>query len=307
MIELPIPKNIQFMKYKRYLIALSLVITFSALFFMFKNGLNWGIDFRGGVKLLYTFSQSEKVADGEIEAVLLGKGIDSIVQRYGSRDANQFSVKTKQFDATLEGTVDKVSEVLAVKYGAENVKLEQQETVGPKVGQELRRKGTLAVIFTLIAMLVYIGIRFDFYFAPGAVLGLLHDVIVVMGFLTFFNKEYNLSILAALLTIVGYSINDTIIVYDRIREHAKKINANTIEDIVNTSINETLSRTIITSFTVLLVVVILFFSGGGVIHDFAFCFIVGVVTGSYSSVFIASSVYIWLYKNWPKLAAKFRR
>ena len=295
------------MKYKRYLIVFSLIITFSALFFMFKNGLNWGIDFRGGVKLLYTFSQTEKVQDGEVESVLLSNGIDSIVQRYGDKDSNQFSVKTKQFDATLEGSVDKVSQTLAEKYGASNVKLEQQETVGPKVGQELRRKGTLAIIFTIIAMLIYIGIRFDFYFAPGAILALIHDVIVVMGFLTFFHKEYNLSIVAALLTIVGYSINDTIIVYDRIREHAKKINANTVEEVVNTSINETLSRTIVTSLTVFIVVLILFLSGGGVIHDFAFCFIVGVVTGSYSSIFIASPVYIWLYKHWPKLSAKFKR
>ncbi len=295
------------MKYKRYLIGISLVITFTALFFMFKNGLNWGIDFRGGVKLLYVFNQTEKVADGEIESLLLDKGIDSIVQRYGDKDSNQFSVKTKQFDATLEGTVDRVSQALTEKYGASNVKLEQQETVGPKVGQELRRKGVMAIVFTIIAMLIYIGVRFDFYFAPGAILALIHDVVVVMGILTFFHKEYNLSIVAALLTIVGYSINDTIIVYDRIREHAKKINANTVEEVVNTSINETLSRTIITSLTVFLVVLILFLSGGGVIHDFAFCFIVGVVTGSYSSVFIASPVYIWLYKHWPKLAAKFRR
>jgi preprotein translocase subunit SecF len=245
--------------------------------------------------------------DGEIEALLLDKGMESVVQRYGDKNSNQFSIKTKQTEVTLEDTVAKINSIVAEKYGADNAKLEQQETVGPKVGQELKRKGQLAIIFTLIAMLVYIGIRFDFYFAPGAVVALVHDVIVVMGFLTFFHKEYNLSILAALLTIVGYSVNDTIIVYDRIREHAKKINANTIDEVVNQSVNETLSRTIITSTTVLIVVIILFISGGGVIHDFAFCFIIGAITGSYSSIFIASPLYIWLYKHWPKLSAKFKR
>lgn len=305
MIELPIPKNIPFMKYKVWLIILSLVVTIGSLVIMFKNGLNYGIDFKGGVKLLYTFNAP--VQDGEIESILLSNGVDSVVQRYGNTGRNQFTIKTKQTEDTLEGSVAKVTDILTLKYGAENMVLEQQETVGPKVGQELKRKGQLAILFTLIAMLVYIGIKFNFYFAPGAIIALIHDVIVVMGFLTFFNKEFNLSILAALLTIVGYSINDTIIVYDRIREHVKKINVNTIDEVVNQSINETLSRTIITSFTVLIVVTILFFSGGGVIHDFAFCFIIGVVTGSYSSIFIASPIYIWLYKHWPKIAAKFRR
>lgn len=305
MIELPLPKNIPFMKNKRYLIALSLVITITGMVIMIKNGLNYGIDFRGGVKLLYAFKAP--VQDGEIESVLLGRGIDSVVQHYGQKDVNQFSVKTKQTEDTLEGTVSKITSILTEKYGVDGIKLEQQETVGPKVGQELKRKGQLAILFTLIAMLVYIGIRFDFYFAPGAIVALIHDVIVVMGFLTFFHKEYNLSILAALLTIVGYSVNDTIIVYDRIREHRNKINVNTIDDVVDQSVNETLGRTIITSFTVLLVVTILFFSGGGVIHDFAFCFIIGAITGSYSSIFIASPIYIWLYKNWPKLTGKARR
>ncbi len=305
MIEIPLPKNIPFMKYKRVLIALSLIVTMSGLFVMIKNGLNYGIDFKGGIKVLYSFKVP--VQDGDIEKVLIAGGIDAQVQRYGERKEEKFTIKSKQTEETLEGTVDKVGALLAAKYGAENMSLDQQETVGPKVGKELQRKGELAVIFTMIALLVYIGIRFDFYFAPGAIVALIHDVIVVMGFLAFFGKEYNLSILAALLTIVGYSVNDTIIVYDRIREHANKINVNTIDDVVNQSVNETLSRTIITSFAVLLVTVILFVSGGGIIHDFAFCFIIGAITGSYSSVFIASPLYIWLYKNWPKISAKFKR
>ncbi|MBI2342599.1 MAG: protein translocase subunit SecF [Deltaproteobacteria bacterium] len=302
MIELPLPKNIPFMKNKMFLIGLSLIITLGGIAMMIKNGLNYGIDFGGGIKLIYTFNQQLK--DGEIEGLLLNDGIDSMVQRYGDKTSNQFSIKAKQTEATLEDSVAKISSILAAKYGEAGAKLEQQETVGPKVGKELKRKGQLAIFFTLIAMLVYIGVRFDFYFAPGAIVALIHDVIVVMGFLTFFNKEYNLSILAALLTIVGYSVNDTIIVYDRIREHAKKITANTIDDVVNQSVNETLSRTIVTSATVLIVVIILFISGGGIIHDFAFCFIIGAITGSYSSIFIASPIYIWLYKNWPKISKR---
>lgn len=298
MIELPLPKNIPFMSNKRFLIALSIILTLGGLGIMIKNGLNYGIDFRGGVKLLTSFT--EPVADGQLESVFSEKGIDSLVQRYGEEGKNLFTIKTKQTEESLEATVSKLTSVLSAKYGEAGFKVEQQETVGPKVGQELKRKGQLAIIFTLIAMLVYIGFRFDFYFAPGAIIALIHDVIVVMAFIAFFNKEYNLSILAALLTIVGYSVNDTIIVYDRIREHARQISKNTIDDIVNKSVNETLGRTIITSTTVLIVVIILFISGGGVIHDFAFCFIIGAITGSYSSIFIASPIYIWLYKHWPK-------
>ncbi len=302
MIQLSLPKNIPFIKNKVYLVSISLIFIVASLVVMAKNGLNYGIDFRGGVKLLYSFSKT--LSDGEVEKTLSSGGIDAMVQRYGSAEENKFTIKSKQSEETLEGTVGNITAVLEKAYGAENIVIEQQETVGPKVGQELKRKGQLAILFTLIAILVYVGIRFDFYFAPGALIALAHDVIIVLGAIALFNKEFNLSILAALLTVVGYSVNDTIIVYDRIREHGRRISQSTVETVVNECINQTLSRTIITSFTALIVLIILFIVGGGVIHDFAFCMIVGVITGTYSSIFIASPVYIWLYKNWPKISKR---
>ncbi len=297
MLEIPLPKNFPYIPKQAYFLTLSLLLSIVSISIMAKNGLNYGIDFVGGIKLTYQFAQH--VGDGELQAALSGLPTEVSVQQMGRPEDNLFVVKVKGSDTDPNAFSKQVTQTLESRYpGA--VKLVGEETVGPKVGKELRRKGALAILFTLAAMLIYVWIRFDFFFAPGAVVALIHDVIMVMGALAFFNKEFNLTVLASLLTIVGYSMNDTIIVYDRIREHIKNISANTIGDIVNQSINETMSRTIITHLTVMFVVVVLFFSGVGSIHDFAFCFIVGVITATYSSIFIASPIYIWLFKNWPK-------
>jgi len=169
--------------------------------------------------------------------------------------------------------------------------------VGPKVGHELRRKGMLAVLFSLLGMLAYIWFRFEFRFGVGAVIALGHDVVITLGVLSITNTPIDLPIIAALLTVVGYSVNDTIIVCDRIRENQRRMTRQPLGEVVNVSINQTLSRTIITSGTTLLVVITLFVFGGGVIHDFAKTLLIGVVVGTYSSVFIASPVLI-LWENW---------
>jgi len=177
--------------------------------------------------------------------------------------------------------------------------LEMEQTVGPKVGKELRRKGILAVIFSLFCMLIYIGFRFDFHFAPGALLALFHDVLITLGLFSLFQLEFNLTTLAACLTIVGYSINDSIVVFDRVREHFRMINLSSLHEVVNTSINETLSRTMITSLTTLFVVCILYFFGGASIQGFAFALIIGVLVGTFSTFSIACPTYIELYKLKP--------
>jgi preprotein translocase SecF subunit len=174
--------------------------------------------------------------------------------------------------------------------------------VGPKVGAELRRTATLAVLFALVGMLVYIWIRFEFMFGLGGVVALAHDVIITLGFLSLTNREITLQIIAALLTIVGYSINDTIVVYDRIRENRKKMYGKSLVDIVNKSVNETLSRTINTSLTTLIVVVVLYFMGGSVIRDFAFALTIGIIVGTYSSIYIATPLVV----DW-QLSADARR
>lgn len=294
--------NIQFIQNRRFFLILSLIVTILFLGVMHYKGFNYGIDFRGGVKLAVQFNQN--TSDGAIQSALTQSGFDSIVQKLGTDKDQMFSIKTAQTEANLEDTITKVSGSLTAKYGADSFQILSQETVGPKVGKELRHKGFLAILFTLIAIMIYVSFRFDINYGPGAIISLFHDVIVVMGFMVLFNKEFNLTTLAALITIAGYSMNDTIIIFDRIRENSKRISNSTIIEVVNQAINQTLSRTITTHVTVFIVVFILFLFGGTVIHDFAFAFIVGVIVGAYSSIFVATPLYIFMYRHWPRIAVK---
>jgi preprotein translocase subunit SecF len=220
--------------------------------------------------------------------------------RYGDPADNRITIKVALPEEHAK-LGEQITAGLEQSFGKGGAVLESEETVGPKVGKELRKKAWLAVIFAVILMLIYIGYRFDFFFAPGAVVALIHDVVITMGFFALLGKEFNTATLAALLTIVGYSINDTIIVYDRIRENGHLINRENIKEIVNLSINQTFARTIITVLTVQFVLLVIFFRGGGTLHDFAFAMIVGFFCGTYSSIFIASPCYIGLYKVWPKV------
>ncbi|MFA4973104.1 MAG: protein translocase subunit SecF [bacterium] len=291
--------KIPFIKYRALFMSISLALVVASFFFMFTKGFNYGIDFKGGAKLGYKFSST--VSEGDVREALQGTPFaDAHVVRFGEASENRMSIKV-----TLPEEHAKIGEAvtaaLAAKFGQENVALEQEETVGPGVGQEMRKKAWLTIIFSWLLMLVYIGYRFDFLYAPGAVVALVHDTAIVLGAFALLGKEVNLTILAAVLTLIGFSINDTIVVFDRIREHKNQISPATIKDVVNTAINSTLSRTMITSLTVLFIVVVLFFMGGGTLHDFAFAMIIGVVVGTYSSIFIASPIYIALYDNWPKV------
>jgi preprotein translocase subunit SecF len=277
----------------------------TGLFVILKYGFNYGIDFEGGAKLTYKFQTA--VSEGQVRDALKKMGMnDADVVRYGNPQENRMTIKV-----TLPEEHAKLGEQitggLEEAFGKGGATLESEETVGPKVGKELRRKAWLAVVFAVILMLIYIGYRFDFFFAPGAVIALIHDVIITMGAFAFLHKEFNTATLAALLTIVGYSINDTIIVYDRIRENGHLINSDTIKDIVNLSINQTFARTIITVLTVMLVLIVIFFRGGGTLHDFAFAMIVGFFCGTYSSIFIASPCYVGLYKAWPRIQGWFKK
>jgi preprotein translocase subunit SecF len=164
------------------------------------------------------------------------------------------------------------------------------EVVGPKVGRDLTRKALLAIFFSWIGILIYVGVRFEFRYALGGIVALIHDVLITVTFLSLFGKEFDLNIVAALLTIIGYSINDTIVIFDRIRENTRKNIKTPLSDLINLSVNQTLSRTILTSFTLFIVLLVLFFMGGAVIHDFTFTLLVGTIAGVYSTVFIASPI-----------------
>jgi preprotein translocase subunit SecF len=266
---------------------------------IFVKGINFGTDFTGGTKVMVRFPADVTEPDIRVAMDDLGLG-DVPVVRFGDLDSrhNEYMVRVKDMPnrdvgKMLSGAFDK-------KFGAGKAEILGQEFVGPKVGKDLKKKGLLAITLTCALILIYVGFRFDFLFAPGAIIALIHDVTISVGFFAFFGKEFNLPILAAVLTILGYSVNDTIVIYDRVRENIGRLPKNlALKDVVNVSITETMGRTIVTSLTVLLVVVVLFVIGGGVLHDFAFCLIVGVIFGSYSTVFIASPVYLLMQRLFP--------
>ena len=293
--------HIPFIKYRFLLIGLSALVFAAAVVTIATKGLNYGIDFKGGAKLAYKFDRP--VTEGEVRDAIVGavEGTPSVV-RFGEESENRMSIKVSLPEEHAK-VGEQITSALEAKFGPGSAVLEKEETVGPRVGKELRNKAILATIFSWLLMMVYIAYRFEFVYAPGAFLSLVHDTVITVGVFALLQKEVDLTILAALLTLIGYSINDTIVVFDRIRENRHRISPTTIWDVVNDSINSTISRTIITSLTLFLIVLVLFLKGGGTLHDFAFCMIIGVVIGTYSSIFVASPIYIGTYNYWPKVKA----
>ncbi|MEA2013717.1 MAG: protein translocase subunit SecF, partial [Thermodesulfobacteriota bacterium] len=268
-------------------------IAICILSLILQGGPNLGIDFAGGTLVQIKFSQetdANKIRDS-LNSIGLG---NSIIQRFGYHDNNEFLIKTEKSSSALKGLSNKIEETLDTSFGKGNFEIRRVEVVGPKVGKDLREKGMLAMLYAIIGILIYVTWRFELRYAVGAIIALMHDVIVTVGVFSILGKEFTLPIIAALLTIIGYSLNDTIVVYDRLRENIKGIKKQSLKDIVNSSINQVLSRTVLTSVTTLLVVLALFIFGGAVIHDFAFALLIGILVGTYSSVFIASpTVLFW--------------
>jgi preprotein translocase subunit SecF len=253
------------------------------------GGPNYGIDFVGGTLVQVKFSENTdaaKIKDG-LASLDLGS---VVVQRFGD-DPNEFLIRVQESGEgkDLSGLI---SSSLESVYGEGKVDIRRVEMVGPQVGKDLRQKGLLSISYAMIGILVYIAWRFELRYAVGAIIALLHDVLITLGAFSITGREIDLPIIAAFLAIIGYSLNDTIIVYDRIRENYGKHQKLGFTEVVNRSINETLSRTILTSGTTLLVVLALFIFGGGVIHNFAFAMLVGILVGTYSSIFVASPLLI---------------
>lgn len=261
-----------------------------------KGGPDYGIDFAGGTLVQVKFSQPTDAA--AIKKAMAGLELGNpVVQRFGE-DQNEFLIRVEQTSSALQGLSLEIENALEKTYDKGSVEIRRVEMVGPQVGKDLRVKGLKAIFYAMIGLLAYISWRFEFRFAVGAIVALVHDVMITLGAFSLFGKEIDLPIIAAFLAIIGYSLNDTIIVYDRIRENLGKHNKESFPFIVNRSINETLSRTLLTSGTTLLVVLALFILGGGVIHNFAFAMLVGVVVGTYSSIFVASPILIfWQQKK----------
>ena len=283
-----------FMEKKNIATALSCaVILIGIISIMIHGGLKYGIDFAGGTLVQLKFKNPpviEEVRDG-LRTIGLG---DSTIQEFGSK--NHILVRVERSEEKLEEIGTKVKNSLIEKYQAENIVVERVEMVGPKVGKDLREKAILSIVYAIIGIVIYISWRFEFQYAIAAIIALIHDVLVTMGAFSLAEKEFTLVIIAAFLTIIGYSLNDTIVVFDRIRENMRRKGKASLKATINASINQTLSRTILTSGTTLLVVVALFFLGGEIIHDFSFALLVGVLVGTYSSIFIAS-VFLVYWEN----------
>jgi preprotein translocase subunit SecF len=296
--------KIPFTRYRKTAVIVSLVINLAVLALLFFRGPNLGVDFAGGTMVHLKFQQKVSIPEirQALEKVNLG---GSVIQDFGQAGANEYLVRLDRTTSEIGALGEEIKNALSGQFGPENFEVRRIEFVGPKIGEDLRWKGTVSVIAATIMMGVYIwvrfgwnfGSRFGLHFGLGAVIALVHDVLVTVGALLLANYEFDLTIIAALLTIVGFSVNDTVVICDRIRENMRKIKRESLETIINTSINETLSRTILTTGTTLLVLAALFSLGGAVIRPFAFSLMVGFISGVYSTIFIAAPVILMWEKG----------
>ena len=290
--------KINFLRVKNIATILSILAIISSLFFLVYKNLNFGIDFKGGT--LIELKKDENLSIAEIRNQLSELNIGDIqIQTFGSDDIILIRIENS---TNLDANADMNSIELIRSSLGNDVIIQRTEIVGPKVSSELIQKGIIAIIIAVFLMLFYIWIRFEWQFSIGAVTALIHDVMITMGIFSFLQIEFNLSIIAALLTIIGYSMNDTVVVYDRIRENLRKYKQMNIFDLINQSLNETMSRTLLTSVTTLLALFSLYFLGGEVLKGFTLAMIIGVFIGTYSSVFIASQIILYLNvkRDWSK-------
>ena len=280
-------RNINFSNHYKKMNFISLVLICLSILVILIKGLNLGVDFKGGT-LIEIRTENDKVRISEIRQSLLRMNLgDVTVKKFGKE--NDYLVKIEINNTEDPSYVESINKKLNYDLGT-SVNFRRVENVGPKVSNELLRAGLLAISLSLAAMLLYIWIRFEWQFSLGAILALIHDVVITVGIFSFLSYEVNLSIVAAVLTIVGYSMNDTVVIFDRIRENLKKYSKISISEISNTSTNETLSRTLITSITTLLALFSIFNFGGAILKGFSLAMIIGVIIGTYSSIFVATPI-----------------
>jgi len=269
--------------------AAAILISFASIFL--HGGLRYGVDFAGGLVAEIKFSKPVDVSEVRSGADAIGLK-DAVVQRFGGE--NEFLIRVEKATADLETMSKSLQTSLQGRFKDNPVEIRRVEVVGPKVGKDLKTKAMWAVGLAFLAILIYVAFRFhEFSYGLGGIVALFHDVVVTFGAISIFNIEFSLNVLAVILSIIGFSINDTIVIFDRVRENIKKMRKDDLVTIFNVSINETLGRTILTTGTVMMVVVILFFFAGEVIHDFTIALIVGLITGTYSTVYIASPVVLF--------------
>ncbi|MGA7982600.1 MAG: protein translocase subunit SecF [Chromatiaceae bacterium] len=284
--------HIDFMRYQWPAIVLSTVVNLIGIGSFIIQGLNFGLDFTGGTVIEAGYK--DPVQLGDVRAALAKAGFnEATVQHFGSSRDVLIRLAPKKASETTAAVSDRVFRALSADAKGQ-VELRRAEFVGPQVGEELTESGGLAVLYSLIGILIYVWLRFEWRFSVGAIIATIHDTIVTVAIFSLFQIEFDLTVLAAVLAVIGYSLNDTVVIFDRIRENFRKIRKGTVLDVVNLSINETMSRTIITSGTTLIVVLALFIFGGQVIHGFALALLVGIAVGTYSSIYVASSAAVML-------------
>ena len=305
-------KEIEFFSFSNLLSYISLAAIVVSITLFFIMGLNYGIDFRGGTMFMVSSSEKMKVSDvrntlsgsnlGDVSISQATNPLETLSAGTLTSTDNIFIIKVEKTEG--QNIETKVKALLLNKVP--DMKFLQIESVGSKVSSELVRNGMLAVLFAVISVLVYIWLRFEWQFALGAVFALIHDVILTIGVFSILRYEFNLSIIAALLTIIGYSLNDTVVVFDRVRENLRNFKSLPLLKVLNMSINNTLSRTIMTSVTTLLALFALYFLGGDVIRGFTFAMIWGVLVGTYSSIFVAAKILLILdvKRNWDEKDSK---
>jgi len=286
--------NYDFIKWRWHAIALSTLIVLAGLGYGITRGVPLGIDFSGGTIVVVKFEQVVGV-EQVLSALAAGMSGENVIQSYGDPANNEILIRVPQM-VTEEGAaleqnaraiVDSITKANLGKF-----EVRSQEIVGPVIGADLQRKGIYATLASLLGITIYIGLRFRFAFALGAIAATLHDVLVTLAFLFFFGYDLSLNVVAAILAITGYSVNDTIVIFDRVRENLKNKRRDSLDTVVNLSVNQTLSRTIITAGTTFLAVLSLFLFGGEVLEGFAFTMLVGIISGTYSTVFIAAAIAI---------------
>lgn len=277
--------------------ALLILISLGSL--IYHGGPNWGVEFTGGTEVQVKFPKGPEADD--IRDSLEDSGYEAeSVQQFGLASDHEylisFSPKVVGFDQ-IQSFKDALDEVIKGTPEFEGGLIQRVDYIGPKIGKELVQKAVLSILLACVGILIYLVFRFELGFAVGAVIALFHDTIITLGAISLTNKEFTLAIVAALLTVIGYSVNDTIVIFDRIRENMAKSLSKSFGQVVNEGITQTLSRTILTGVTVFIVLIPLFFLGGAVIHDFAFTLIVGVIVGTYSSIFVASAFVVFWRKR----------
>lgn len=285
---------LNFMRFKGVAVTISLLLVICSLVLLATKGINWGLDFTGGTVIEVSFAQAANLV--QVRETLGTAGFpDAVVQLFGSSQEVLIRIPLRESMAQSQ-LGEAILSALNTEF-ASQVSLRRIEFVGPSVGQELKQDGGLALLVALLGILAYVAMRFEWRLSLGAVLALGHDVILTLGLFSLLQIEFDLTVLAAVLALIGYSINDTIVVFDRIRESFRKLRDGTVDETINLAITSTLNRTVITSLTTILVLLVLFYMGGALIHGFATALLFGIAIGTYSSIYVASSFAVLLGLN----------